>query len=80
MGKAEHPWLVGACLLSLLTSSVARADVLQTELEESDTGFIPVQELSYEAILHRHNGYDAELRIRIALHNNSFRHRFCLPS
>ncbi|MBA3547130.1 MAG: hypothetical protein H0T76_11650, partial [Nannocystis sp.] len=57
-----------------MSSGQARADTLQIDLQANpERGFQVVQELSYEAIVHGIDGYRADLRLRIALHNASNR-------
>ncbi len=57
-----------------MSSGRARADTLQIDLQANpERGFQVVQELSYEAIVHGTDGYRADLRLRIALHNASNR-------
>ncbi len=52
----------------------ARADSLQIDLQANpERGFQVVQELSYEIIVGGTDGYLAELRLRVALHNASNR-------
>ncbi len=50
----------------------ARADSLWTEASVRDA-YTPVEELSYEIIVDSRNGYDARVRLRVAIHNSSIR-------
>jgi hypothetical protein len=49
----------------------ASADQLAVEQREGETGYVAVEELSYETIIDASDGYAAELRVRVALHNGS---------
>ena len=49
----------------------ARADKLRAEQFEGESGYVAVEELSFETILEAGPGYSATLRIRTALHNSS---------
>ncbi len=70
------PRLVILCLGLWLIPGVAQADRLTAELAGAvGHGFAPIQELSYETIIEPSSGYDATLKIRSALHNNSARPR-----
>jgi hypothetical protein len=54
----------------------ASADHLTAELGGvAERGFAPVQELSYETIVEPSTGYDAVVKIRVALHNDSAKPR-----
>jgi Mg-chelatase subunit ChlD len=55
------------------TPSLALADQLDAELLDDERGYMPVEELSYEAIIESssEHGYAATLRLRVALHNGS---------
>lgn len=56
------------------SASSARADSLSIDLQANpERGFQVVQELSYEAIVAATDGYHADLRLRVALHNASNR-------
>lgn len=59
---------------------LARADQLSAEQEEGESGYIAVEELSYETIIDTSNGYSATLRIRTALHNASLSPRDAVAS
>jgi hypothetical protein len=62
------------CAAALVGPAVARADVLQIDLQANpERGFQVVQELSYEVIVAGTDGYRADLRLRVALHNASSR-------
>jgi hypothetical protein len=62
-----------ACCVAGSASS-ARADSLQIDLQANpERNFQVVQELSYEAIVVGTDGYLADLRLRVALHNASNR-------
>lgn len=64
--------LVAAILA--MTPAAARADSLQIDLQVNpERGFQVIQELSYEAIVTGTDGYRADLRLRVALHNASNR-------
>ncbi|MBL8969637.1 MAG: hypothetical protein JNK56_03600, partial [Myxococcales bacterium] len=71
----------GGLLLPILAAALvaapvtpARADSLQIDLQVNpERGFQVVQELSYEVIVVGTDGYLAELRLRVALHNASNR-------
>jgi len=61
-------------LCAALVAATARADTLQIDLQANpERGFQVVQELSYEAIVVGTDGYRADLRLRVALHNASNR-------
>ncbi len=63
---------IAALVLALCSAPLsASADQLAVEQHEGETGYVAVEELSYEAIIDASDGYAAELRIRIALHNGS---------
>ena len=69
-------WMTGLgpalCVAAL--AGPARADTLQIDLQANpERNFQVVQELSYEAIVHGTDGYRADLRLRVALHNASNR-------
>ena len=51
--------------------AVVQADQLAVEQREGEEGYTAVEELSYEAIIEASDGYAADLKLRIALHNNS---------
>jgi hypothetical protein len=56
----------------ILAPTLARADRLVSEpLSAADRGYSPIEELSYEALVEPGAGYDALLRLRLALHNAS---------
>ena len=60
--------------LLTLGPTAARADSLQFDLQiNPERGFQVIQELSYEAIVTGTDGYRADLRLRVALHNASNR-------
>lgn len=68
--------LGGGLLLAspLAVPATARADSLQIDLQVNpERGFQVVQELSYEVIVVGSDGYLADLRLRVALHNASNR-------
>jgi hypothetical protein len=50
---------------------LAAADQLAAEQRSGETGYVAVEELSYETIIDASPGYAAELRVRVALHNGS---------
>lgn len=61
-----------ACAWAL--AGPARADSLHIDLQSNpERNFVAVQELSYEAIVAGTDGYKADLRLRVALHNASNR-------
>lgn len=62
---------VGALLAPSLVATEASADQLDGEVQDGEAGYSPVEELSYEAIIEPSRGYDAILRIRLALRNGS---------
>jgi hypothetical protein len=69
-------WLTRLSLALCVAGSVstARADSLAIDLQSNpERGFQVVQELSYEAIVVGTDGYHADLRLRVALHNASNR-------
>ena len=68
-------WLPATLALLLATApTIGRADTLQIDLQANpERGFQVVQELSYEAIVAGTDGYRADLRLRVALHNASNR-------
>lgn len=60
------------CLAAL--AGPVRADTLQIDLQANpERGFQVVEELAYEAIVDGTDGYRADLRLRVALHNASNR-------
>ena len=64
--------LVAAILA--MTPAGAHADSLQVDLQVNpERGFQVIQELGYEAIITGTDGYRADLRLRVALHNASNR-------
>ena len=64
-------WLA-LCVATL--AGPVRADTLQIDLQANpERGFQVVEELAYEAIVDGTDGYRADLRLRIALHNASNR-------
>ena len=66
--------------LGLLFPGVAHADQLSAEQRDGETGYIAVEELSYEAIIDAADGYAVTLRIRTALHNASASERDAVAS
>lgn len=69
-------WLTRSTLALCVAGSAssARADSLSIDLQSNpERGFQVVQELSYEAIVAGTDGYHADLRLRVALHNASNR-------
>jgi Mg-chelatase subunit ChlD len=68
-------WLKRAVLGLLLAFAgphTATADQLKAEWHSAaDDGHSPIEELSYETIIEASDGYHAELRVRVALHNTS---------
>ena len=76
---APDRWLGGGLVLSvalavLTRPGAAQADSLQIDLQVNpERGFQVVQELSYEVIVVGSDGYLADLRLRVALHNASNR-------
>ncbi|MDC0722066.1 hypothetical protein [Nannocystis bainbridge] len=75
MSAAPRTLAVAAVLLvGDLVAGPARADNLHIDVQANpERNFIPVQELSYEAIVAGVDGYKVDLRLRIALHNASKR-------
>ena len=63
----------GALVLALSSTGSARADQLDAQVDDSERGYYPVQELSYEVIVEAgaEHGEAATVRIRVALHNAS---------
>ncbi len=57
--------------LAMLVPSAAEADKLRSEQYEGETGYVAVEELSFETIIEAGDTYSATLRIRTALHNSS---------
>ncbi len=58
----------------MLAAAPVHADSLQIDLQVNpERGFQVIQELSYEAIVVGTDGYRADLRLRVALHNASNR-------
>lgn len=57
--------------LCLLVPSIAHADQLSAEQQDGESGYLAVEELSYEAIVEASDGYSATLRLRTAVHNAS---------
>lgn len=57
--------------LALLAVPTAQADLLRAEQREGETGYVAVEELSFETIIEAGSDYSATLRIRTALHNSS---------
>lgn len=55
--------------VSTAVGTAAQADTLWTNQPTDGTSYLPVEELSYEIIIDRNEGYDAELRQRVAVHN-----------
>jgi hypothetical protein len=68
-------WLKRAVLGLLLAVAgrhTASADQLKAESHDSaDDGHSPIEELSHETIIESSDGYHAQLRVRVALHNTS---------
>jgi len=63
--------LIGAGLCGLVACfpSEGLADQLSVEQTQAEVGYHPIAELSYEAIITARAGYQAQLSLRIALHN-----------
>lgn len=55
-------------IAGLLASPTVEADTLDAD---PAAGYVPIDELSYETIIRPGSGFDAELAIRVALHNTS---------
>ncbi|PRP90464.1 hypothetical protein ENSA5_64780 [Enhygromyxa salina] len=55
-------------MLACLIGPPAWSDTLEAD---PDAGYVPIDELSYETIIRPGKGYEAELAIRVALHNTS---------
>ena len=53
----------------------AHADKLRAEQREGESGYVAVEELSFETIVEAGTGYSATLRVRTALHNSSLSSR-----
>ena len=71
LARLAGPLAVGAALLA---SAPAAADSLVVDPTlNSERGFTPVEELSYEVIVEGMVGFRADLRVRVALHNASAR-------
>ncbi len=72
-------WRLRALALAagLALPQLAAADQLDAELAEDERGYMPVEELSYEAIVESssEHGHTATLRLRVALHNSSTNER-----
>ena len=69
-------WLcrLGLALCVATLAGPVRADTLQIDLQANpERGFQVVEELAYEVIVDGTDGYRADLRLRIALHNASNR-------
>ncbi|MFO7563400.1 MAG: hypothetical protein R6X02_12215 [Enhygromyxa sp.] len=60
--------LMAGMLACLVSSSPADADTLDAD---PAAGYVPIDELSYETIIRPGAGFEAELAIRVALHNTS---------
>lgn len=72
IGRRLGPGLCAAAVLA--GPAEAAADSLQIDLQANpERGFQVIQELSYEAIVVGTDGYRADLRLRVALHNASNR-------
>ncbi|HWB77406.1 MAG TPA: VWA domain-containing protein, partial [Nannocystaceae bacterium] len=74
--KVPGSRLLGTALVAALCAGAPRlasADQLDAEQSDDERGYIPVEELSYEAIVEAssEHGYAATLRVRVALHNTS---------
>ena len=59
------------CLATLMSSAAARRASADTLHGDPDLGYLPVEELSYELIVRPGRGFEAELDLRVALHNAS---------
>lgn len=57
--------------LALFAVPTAQADLLRAEQREGETGYVAVEELSFETIIEAGSDYSATLRVRTALHNSS---------
>ncbi len=69
-------WLAAAGLAVLaLQPTDAQADKLRAEQREGETGYVAVEELSFETIIEAGDAYSATLRVRTALHNSSLSER-----
>jgi hypothetical protein len=65
--RRVFPWsIVFACVFAL--QMAVEADTLDAD---PATGYVPIDELSYETIIRPGTGFEAELAIRVALHNTS---------
>lgn len=58
-------------LLAATSSGPASADSLVTEPESGSVGYTPIEELSYEVFIEQGQGYNADVRLRVTLHNSS---------
>lgn len=68
------PRTLAAAALALALAGPARADTLHIDVQANpERNFTAVQELSYEVIVVGVDGYRAELRLRLALHNATSR-------
>lgn len=63
--------LAFALFAALAGPASARGDSLATQPRPGNAGYTPVEELSYEVIVAPGRGYDADVRLRVTLHNSS---------
>lgn len=61
--------------LALFTTPNAHADTIRAEQRDGESGYVAVEELSFETIIEAGAGYSATLEIRTALHNSSLSER-----
>jgi hypothetical protein len=61
-------WLASAIVFACSFSTPARSDTLEVD---PGSGYVPIDELSYEAIIRPGVGYESELALRVALENTS---------
>jgi hypothetical protein len=61
-------WLASAIAIACSFSTPARSDTLEVD---PNSGYVAIDELSYEAIIRPGVGYEAELALRVALENTS---------